>query len=141
MTEKLAEIYGLAEFAEALGWSTSKLSTYLSRGSAPEPKYRLACGSIWTDEQVEFYKAQKVGIPLFQALPAAEKRKYETVFTGERSYSITDYMRTLDQDSGQRVVLLRWRRDSMGGLDVEDAATGERIAVILPGRVERVEEA
>lgn len=45
-------LYGVAEFAEALGWDRSRVSKYLTREAVPEPYARLASGPVWTEEQV-----------------------------------------------------------------------------------------
>lgn len=48
-------LYGVAEFAEALGWDRSRVSKYLTREAVPEPYARLASGPVWTEEQVEVF--------------------------------------------------------------------------------------
>ena len=52
----MIKLYGVTEFAQALGWDRRKLAVYQRRGLLPEPVARLACGSIWTEQQVEEYK-------------------------------------------------------------------------------------
>ena len=49
------KLYGVAEFAEALGWDRSRVSKYLTREAVPEPYARLASGPVWTEEQVEVF--------------------------------------------------------------------------------------
>lgn len=49
-------LYGLAEAAEMLGWDKRKLSTYVSRGTFPEPAKRSASGPLWTYRQIQDYK-------------------------------------------------------------------------------------
>ena len=50
------KLYGVTEFAQALGWSRQRLAVYHKRGLLPEPVARLHCGSIWTEEQVMEYR-------------------------------------------------------------------------------------
>ena len=49
------KLYGVAEFAEALGWDRSRVSKYLTREAVPEPYARLASGPVWTEEQVKVF--------------------------------------------------------------------------------------
>jgi len=50
------KLYGLAEFAQALGWDKRKLSTYVARGVMPAPYQQLASGPVWLGAQVDAYK-------------------------------------------------------------------------------------
>lgn len=45
-------LYGVKEFAAALGWDTAKFTVYRTRGHIPEPGYELAMGPIWSEDQV-----------------------------------------------------------------------------------------
>lgn len=54
--EPPAPLVGVAEAAEILGWDKRKVSTYITRGSFPEPDQRLASGPIWTRKQIEDYR-------------------------------------------------------------------------------------
>ncbi len=49
------KLYGVAEFAEALGWDRSRVSKYLTREAVPEPYARLASGPVWLEEQVHAF--------------------------------------------------------------------------------------
>lgn len=46
-------LLGAAEVAELTGWKASSISAALTRGRLPEPYARLACGPIWTREQID----------------------------------------------------------------------------------------
>lgn len=46
-------LYGLTELAEQMQWDRRKAAVYLQRGRLPAPAVRLACGPIWTGEQVD----------------------------------------------------------------------------------------
>jgi hypothetical protein len=54
-------LYGVAEFASALNWPSSKLGSYRSRGYAglPAPIQELASGPVWTWSQVQEYVASR----------------------------------------------------------------------------------
>jgi hypothetical protein len=52
-------LVGVQEAAEIMGWDKRKLSTYMARGTFPEPIQRLASGSIWTRQQILDYKDTK----------------------------------------------------------------------------------
>ena len=49
-----AELIGLKEVGDILGWSRQKVSVYYSRNKLPEP-YTLVGGKrpVWTREQIE----------------------------------------------------------------------------------------
>lgn len=49
------KLYGLTEFAQALGWDRRKLATYIARGVVPKPYQHLAAGPVWTEAQVLSY--------------------------------------------------------------------------------------
>lgn len=57
--KRIEPLAGVAEAAEILGWDKRKVSTYISRGSLPEPIQRLASGPIWTRKQIEEYRDSK----------------------------------------------------------------------------------
>lgn len=48
-----ARLMGVTEVAEALGVSTSLVSTWLARGKMPEPIARLKATPVWTEAQIE----------------------------------------------------------------------------------------
>lgn len=54
------DLVGVQEAALLLGWDKRKVSTYMIRGSFPEPIQRLASGSIWTKQQILDYKKSTV---------------------------------------------------------------------------------
>lgn len=54
-----AEMVGVKEAAEILGWDVRRVATYRSRGAFPEPVAEMAMGPVWTREQIEEYKATK----------------------------------------------------------------------------------
>ena len=51
----ILELTGVAEVAEILGWSSSKVSVYARRGLLPEPVARLRCGLIWLRSDIQRY--------------------------------------------------------------------------------------
>ncbi|MEK4427607.1 hypothetical protein [Solibacillus sp. FSL K6-1523] len=51
-------LVGLAEAADILGWDKRKVSTYIKRGSFPNPLKKLASGPIWTYKQIDDYKME-----------------------------------------------------------------------------------
>ena len=58
-TSNIPPLAGVAEAAEILGWDKRRVSTYISRGSFPEPLQRLASGPVWTYKQIEEYKESR----------------------------------------------------------------------------------
>lgn len=59
MENQVPPLAGLKEAAAILGWDRRKLYTYEKRGSFPKPVQVLACGPIWTVQQIEEYKKLK----------------------------------------------------------------------------------
>lgn len=56
----IPKLAGRKEAMEILGWKhKSMIGTYLERGSFPLPIQVLACGPIWTVQQIEEYKASR----------------------------------------------------------------------------------
>lgn len=53
-----ADLVGLAEAAEVLGWDRRRVSVYIRRGKFPEPVARVAAGPLWTRQQIEEFKKQ-----------------------------------------------------------------------------------
>ncbi|MBI4258969.1 MAG: hypothetical protein HY658_00225 [Actinobacteria bacterium] len=51
------EVVGVAEAARILGWDKRRVSTYVRRGSFPEPVAVLASGRIWRRADVEGFAA------------------------------------------------------------------------------------
>lgn len=48
--------YGLQEFAACLGWSKTRLGNRRDRGQLPKPAFELACGPVWTHDQVQAFR-------------------------------------------------------------------------------------
>ena len=55
-------LFGVTELGAALGWDRRKVGVYLLRGRLPQPAVRLACGPIWTGEQVDELLRQRGGV-------------------------------------------------------------------------------
>jgi hypothetical protein len=53
--EVVPALVGVAEAAAILGWDKRRVSTYVRRGSFPEPVASLASGRVWRREDVERY--------------------------------------------------------------------------------------
>ncbi len=53
-----ADLVGVAEVADILGWDRRRVSVYIRRGKFPEPVARVAAGPLWTRQQIEEYKKQ-----------------------------------------------------------------------------------
>ena len=49
-------LLGTAEVAALVGWKPSSISAALNRGQLPTPYARLACGPIWTRQQIETWQ-------------------------------------------------------------------------------------
>lgn len=54
-----ADLVGVSEVAQLLGWDRRKVATYAARGAFPEPIVRVAAGPLWTRRQIEEYKRQR----------------------------------------------------------------------------------
>src|SRR5918997_6772187 len=50
--EVTPRLVGVAEAAEVLGWDKRRVSTYVKRGSFPDPVEELAGGRVWTLDDV-----------------------------------------------------------------------------------------
>jgi hypothetical protein len=56
--EVIPRLVGVAEAAAALGWDKRRVSTYVKRGSFPDPVEELAGGRIWAlDDVIAFADA------------------------------------------------------------------------------------
>jgi len=53
--------YGLQEFAQAVGMDPRRLSVERGRGKVPTPEFELACGPVWTHDQVQAFKEKLAG--------------------------------------------------------------------------------
>lgn len=62
MPEQL-DLVGVAEIADRLGWDKRRVSTYVARGTFPEPVARLAMGQVWRWEDVERVALQRGWLP------------------------------------------------------------------------------
>ena len=58
--EIVPELVGVAEASEILGWDRRRVSTYVRRGSFPEPVASLASGRVWRREDVEAFGRDRV---------------------------------------------------------------------------------
>lgn len=67
----IPELYGISEFAKALGWTKQKVHTYTDRGVLPAPIIRVANRPLWTLTQVKKFALEK-DIP-FQEPNVADK--------------------------------------------------------------------
>lgn len=47
---------GVAEVAEALGWSRGRVTTYTARGILPAPVASLRAGQVWRCEDIEAFR-------------------------------------------------------------------------------------
>jgi hypothetical protein len=58
-------LVGVAEAADVLGWDKRRVSTYVKRGSFPEPVEELAGGRVWALDDVlafaEAFRARQKG--------------------------------------------------------------------------------
>ena len=52
-------LYGVEELATAAGVRPRTLASYLARGKCPAPAVRLACGPIWTEDEVQAWLEQR----------------------------------------------------------------------------------
>ena len=50
--EVIPRLVGVAEAADVLGWDKRRVSTYVKRGSFPEPVEELAGGRVWALDDV-----------------------------------------------------------------------------------------
>jgi hypothetical protein len=56
--EVIPRLVGVAEAADHLGWDKRRVSTYVKRGSFPEPVEELAGGRVWAlDDVLAFAEA------------------------------------------------------------------------------------
>ena len=56
--EVLPRLVGVAEAADVLGWDKRRVSTYVKRGSFPDPVEELAGGRVWAlDDVLAFAEA------------------------------------------------------------------------------------
>ncbi len=56
--EVTPRLLGVAEAAEVLGWDKRRVSTYVKRGSFPDPVEELAAGRVWAlDDVLAFAEA------------------------------------------------------------------------------------
>ncbi len=53
--EELPELFGLAEASDFLGLSKQALRSRARTSGFPEPAWLLACGPVWTREQLVGY--------------------------------------------------------------------------------------
>lgn len=57
---EIPKLAGRKEAMEILGWEhKSMIGTYLKRGQFPLPIQELACGPIWTVQQIEEFKERR----------------------------------------------------------------------------------
>lgn len=108
------KLYGLAEFAEALGWDRRKLSTYRTRGAIPEPYQTLASGPVWTEEQVQGYKQHRNIEDLQRALDTMQHDRARSI---GRLYAVIERVLEKDQSLNPQAI---------------------QLASIEPGRVKRM---
>jgi hypothetical protein len=60
LVETLPALLGVAEAAALLGWDKRRVSTYVARGSFPEPLAVLAGGRVWAlDDLRAFARARR----------------------------------------------------------------------------------
>lgn len=57
------DLVGVTEIAERLGWDRRRVSTYIARGSFPEPLAKLAGGRVWRWEDVERVAIERGWVP------------------------------------------------------------------------------
>jgi hypothetical protein len=55
LLEALPALVGVAEAAAILGWDKRRVSTYVARGSFPEPLAELAGGRVWALDDVRAF--------------------------------------------------------------------------------------
>lgn len=53
------QLFGISEFARALGWYKQKVHTYAARGLLPKPITRIGSRPIWTRNQVYKFALEK----------------------------------------------------------------------------------
>ena len=53
--EVTPDVVGVSEAAKILGWDRRRVTTYVSRGTFPEPIAALASGRVWRREDVEAF--------------------------------------------------------------------------------------
>lgn len=93
-------LYGLAEFAEKLGWDRRKLSTYIARGKMPEPYEQLASGPVWTEEQVmSFMQGEIVSGKDLEAWPVRLDKKQTPYLLGRLHAVIEEVLGTIGHPS------------------------------------------
>jgi hypothetical protein len=55
LVEALPALLGVAEAAALLGWDKRRVSTYVARGSFPEPLAVLAGGRVWALDDIKAF--------------------------------------------------------------------------------------
>ena len=55
LLEARPALLGVAEAAALLGWDKRRVSTYVARGSFPEPLAELAGGRVWARDDIQAF--------------------------------------------------------------------------------------
>ncbi len=81
--DNVPELVSVKEVADMLGWSRQRVTMTLKRKAFPEPIAELACGSIWTKNQIEEYIKEKT----LQMVEEEKELTYKNPYNNKIAYS------------------------------------------------------